>query len=297
MPGGALTANTQMMRDNGMLEKLPTVILAMREVVERGGYATSVTPVSQFYFQQAFNNVIFGPWERIADGYGRMVLGYFGKTPVEPDPKIVELAREQLELEPTRKNSLDLADQDETKSLAHAKKELIKNSLPTHEENLFIVAACKEKGIVFLKGEAEVQVRKKSDQKPVAVSSPAASPASSAPELYTVMVDGRKYNVEVSEGSTEDITVSPQPVPATVSAIVPTGVSDGEAIRSGIAGTVMKVPVSVGESVASGQVLVILESMKMEIEIKSHVAGRLLEVMVRSGQKVEDGHVLATVAI
>ncbi|MGB2553961.1 biotin attachment protein, partial [Campylobacter sp. MOP51] len=59
MPGGALTANTQMMRDNNILDKFPDVIDAMREVVEKGGYGTSVTPVSQFYFQQAFNNVLF----------------------------------------------------------------------------------------------------------------------------------------------------------------------------------------------------------------------------------------------
>ena len=80
MPGGALTANTQMMRDNNILDRFPEVILAMREVVEKGGYGTSVTPVSQFYFQQALNNVMQGPWKAIAPGYGKMVLGYFGKT-------------------------------------------------------------------------------------------------------------------------------------------------------------------------------------------------------------------------
>ena len=55
MPGGALTANTQMLRDNGLMEKYPEVIAAMGEAVARGGFGTSVTPVSQFYFQQAFN--------------------------------------------------------------------------------------------------------------------------------------------------------------------------------------------------------------------------------------------------
>ena len=78
MPGGALTANTQMLRDNGLMEKYPEVIAAMGEAVARGGFGTSVTPVSQFYFQQAFNNVMFGPWKKIAEGYGKMVLGYFG---------------------------------------------------------------------------------------------------------------------------------------------------------------------------------------------------------------------------
>ena len=66
MPGGALTANTQMMRDNDILDRFPEVIAAMQEVVEKGGYGTSVTPVSQFYFQQALNNVMQGPWKAIS---------------------------------------------------------------------------------------------------------------------------------------------------------------------------------------------------------------------------------------
>ena len=84
LPGGALTANTQMLRDNNLMDKYPAIVEAMAETVARSGYGTSVTPVSQFYFQQAFNNVMFGPWKKIADGYGKMVLGYFGKTPVAP---------------------------------------------------------------------------------------------------------------------------------------------------------------------------------------------------------------------
>ncbi|MFW3405232.1 biotin attachment protein, partial [Aliarcobacter butzleri] len=74
------------------LDKFPADIKAMQEVVVRGGFGTSVTPVSQFYWQQAYANVMFGPWKQIAPGYGRMVLGYFGKTPVEADPEIIKLA-------------------------------------------------------------------------------------------------------------------------------------------------------------------------------------------------------------
>ena len=102
MPGGALTANTQMMRDNNSFHLFTKVIENMREVVAKGGYGTSVTPVSQFYWQQAFSNVMFGNWKKIADGYGKMVLGYFGKTPTKPNDEIVKLASEQLKLEPRR---------------------------------------------------------------------------------------------------------------------------------------------------------------------------------------------------
>jgi len=122
MPGGALTANTQMMRDNNTLNRFEDVIMQMGEVVARGGFGTSVTPVSQFYFQQAFNNVFFGPWKRIAEGYGKMVLGYFGRTPVEPDPEIVKLARDELKLEPTTEIPVDINDRDSSKGIEAAKK-------------------------------------------------------------------------------------------------------------------------------------------------------------------------------
>ena len=117
LPGGALTANTQMMRDNGTMNRFPEVVTAMNEVVSKGGFGTSVTPVSQFYFQQAYSNVMFGPWKKITDGYGKMVLGYFGKTPCEPDPEVVKMASEQLKLEPTKEKVVDIKERDKTKGI------------------------------------------------------------------------------------------------------------------------------------------------------------------------------------
>jgi pyruvate carboxylase subunit B len=210
MPGGALTANTQMMRDNDTLEKFDEVIEAMTEVVERGGYGTSVTPVSQFYWQQAYANVTFGPWKQIAPGYGRMVLGYFGRTPVEPDPEIVKLASEKLGLEPTTENPLDIADRDPAKSIAHWKKVLEEEGLETTEENIFIAASCERKGIAFLKGEGPLMVRKVGEaaerkEEPVV---PKEKGGAKVAGSYTVMVDGRRYSVQVAEGD-EEITVTP----------------------------------------------------------------------------------------
>ena len=184
MPGGALTANTQMMRDNNCLERFPEVIAAMGEVVEKGGFGTSVTPVSQFYFQQAFNNVFFGPWKRIAEGYGKMVLGYFGKTPVKPNQEIIDLCKEQLEMEPTDRKAVDINDEDPKKGIDAATTLLKDNDLPLNDENIFIAATCKEKGVTYLKGEAKTMVRKHSDEEkaPAAASEPAAA-ATAAPTV------------------------------------------------------------------------------------------------------------------
>ena len=160
MPGGALTANTQMMRDHGTLERFREVIDAMSEVVRRGGYGTSVTPLSQFYFQQAYNNVFFGPWTRIAEGYGKTVLGYFGRTPVPPDREIVRIASEQLGLEPTTRSPIEIANENPDAGITGAKRMLQAARLPATDENVFIAATCKEKGITFLRGEAKSLVRK-----------------------------------------------------------------------------------------------------------------------------------------
>jgi pyruvate carboxylase subunit B len=290
MPGGALTSNTQMMRDNNILDKFPQVIRAMREVVEKGGYGTSVTPVSQFYFQQAFNNVMFGPWKKIADGYGKMVLGYFGHTPSAPDETVVKLASEQLKMEPTTQNAIDIADEDETKSLAHVKEILEKEGLEINDENVFIAASCKEKGIAYLKGEAKVNVRKKSMMKKEQETKVVASNGE-----YTVIVNGEKFNVQVSEGLDASVEVkSITPASAAVSAPSSAPVSSGTEVKSNIPGSVFKIVTKVGDSVNEGDVIMVLEAMKMEIEVISPCSGTIKSINVEKGQNVVNDQVLAT---
>ncbi|ECL1842272.1 biotin attachment protein [Campylobacter jejuni] len=288
MPGGALTANTQMMRDNNILDKFPQVIHAMREVVEKGGFGTSVTPVSQFYFQQAFNNVMFGPWKKIAEGYGKMVLGYFGKTPVTPDANIVELASKQLNLEPTTELAINIADKDESKSIAYTKTLLEKEGIETSEENIFIAAACKEKGIAFLKGEAKVNIRKLASMpKPMSVDE----------NKFTVAVNGNKYHVEVSCGFDKDVNVkSVKKVEENKNIISSNSTSSVDAeneILAGISGNVFKIYVNEGEEVKSGQAIMVLEAMKMEIEVNAPKDGIILELCIKIGDTVNEGEVLA----
>ncbi len=290
MPGGALTANTQMMRDNNILDKFPEVILAMREVVQKGGYGTSVTPVSQFYFQQAFNNVMFGKWKKIAEGYGKMVLGYFGKTPVTPDKEIIKLASEQLGLKPTTKHAVDIADKDESKSLAHVKEILKQNKIKVTEENVFIAAACKEKGIAFLKGEAKVNVRKIDPNTKVNEGRQTQS------GRYSVVVNGSRYNVEVSEGFNDSIQVKSitevegKSVKSAKSAVA--GATENDIVAS-LPGAVHKILVSAGDHVKKGQAIVVLEAMKMEIEVKAPKDGIIGSIEVSKGQSVANNQVVA----
>lgn len=299
MPGGALTANTQMMRDNNMLDRYPEVIRAMREVVEKGGYGTSVTPVSQFYFQQALNNALMGPWKKIAPGYGKMVLGYFGKTPTAPDAEVVRIAAEQLKLDPTTENAIDIADRDETKSIAYWTQKLSDEGIEATDENIFIAASCDIKGIAFLKGESTVNVRKNS---PKAAESK--QPNQSQQEnftmangTYTVIVDGQQYNVQIVDGNANVQSVSAAaPIAAAPAPVAAAPVaSAANAICAELPGSVFKLVASVGDSVNAGDKIMILEAMKMEIDVVAPRAGKVTSINVQPNDKIEAGQVLAVV--
>lgn len=299
MPGGALTANTQMMRDNGTLDKFPEVIKAMREVVEKGGYGTSVTPVSQFYWQQAYANVMFGPWKQIAPGYGRMVLGYFGKTPVEPDAEVVRLASEKLKLEPTKENPLDIADRDEKKKISVWKQRLELEGIEATEENIFIAAACDEKGISFLKGESPLNVRKNDNKN----SNLGENKMANASGNYTVVVDGQKFNVTIAEGnaniqvtpvaSTAPVAAAPVAQVVTPAPVAATPAYSGTVVPAAVNGAVWKILVKEGDRVEKDQQIMILEAMKMEIDITAPVAGVITKILVNTTDAVEEGQSLA----
>jgi pyruvate carboxylase subunit B len=293
MPGGALTANTQMMRDDNTLDKFPEVIKAMQEVVEKGGYGTSVTPVSQFYWQQAYANVMFGPWKQIAPGYGKMVLGYFGKTPVAPDAEVVKLASEKLKLEPTTENPLDIADRDVTKSISAWKERLEIEELDVNDENIFIAAACQDKGIAFLKGESPLNVRKISE---IEENNESEEGNEMADGNYTVVVDGKKFSVQVAEGDVDIQVAAPAVVEAApAAAAAPAPAAGGTEVGATVNGNVWKILVEVGQKVEAGQVVSILEAMKMEIDVEAPCAGTITAIPAKPNDTVEEGQTLVVI--
>ena len=291
MPGGALTANTQMMRDINVMNRFPEVIKAMTEVVEKGGFGTSVTPVSQFYFQQAFNNVMQGNWKKIADGYGKMVLGYFGKTPTTPDAEIVKIASEQLGLQPTTELAMDIDDKNPKKGRKAAEQSLKDAGIDDlSDENVFIAAACKEKGIQFLKGEAKLGIRKNVEESAKATSNEVTITIGGSSygikiENGKAIVDGVSYDYSIKDGISQTIST---PTQAT---------SSGAAtpVTAGLPGTVVKIVSPVGTQVSDGTTILIVEAMKMEVEIKSSVSGSVKEIKVKPGDSIVAGQELAIV--
>lgn len=294
MPGGALTANTQMMRDTEIMDKYPDLIKAMSDVVRRGGFGTSVTPVSQFYVQRALNNVMFGPWKKIADSYGKMVLGYFGKTPVAPDPDIVKQAMDQLGLEPTTRSPRELNDEDPSKGVEAARKRLQDNGLEETDENIFIVATCQDKGLVFLKGEAELGIRKVQPEAP-----PHPDSAPGRPAEYTLTVDGKQYflafqgnNVTVN-GNVYQVSMC---ATGSDSSAAPTSGTDGATtpVTAQMPGVVLTVLVGEGDQISAGQNILVVETMKMQLYVAAPVSGTIAEMAVKPGDQIIIGQLLAS---
>lgn len=287
LPGGALTANTQMMRDNGVLDKYNDVVAAMREVVEKGGYGTSVTPVSQFYFQQAFNNVMFGPWNKIAEGYGKMVLGYFGKTPCEPDSEVVKIASEQLHLEPTTKTPLQINDENPNVGVEASKKRLVDNNIEVNDENIFISAACEDKGILFLEGKAHIGVRKNCGEKKETTSIKKS-------DAYCVKVNGKNFNIKFENDNKATVNGKTYDIDIKEGVKTPSSSSTGEVkeVKAALPGNVLRIEANVGDTVNENDVLLVVEAMKMETEIKSPFSGVVKSILVEQGDQIQTGQVL-----
>ncbi|MDA0711655.1 MAG: biotin/lipoyl-binding protein [bacterium] len=290
MPGGALTANTQMLRDNGIMDRYPEMIKAMGDVVARGGFGTSVTPVSQFYFQQAFNNVMFGPWERIAEPYGQMILGYFGKTPIPADTKIVKIASEQLKLEPTIQPPLERNDADPKKGIGAATQKLKAEGIEVTDENIFIVAACGEKGLAFLKGNAEIGVRKneKKDSAP--------GPTAEGPAEYHLTVNGKSVTVAI-DGDKAVVNGKTYTVQLKEGGASGAGAPTSEAlqVKAQMPGKVIRILKNEGDRVEKGESILVIEAMKMEVQITAPQPGSIAEVPVSVGDQVANGQTLATI--
>ncbi|MDD3154377.1 MAG: hypothetical protein PHS41_05870, partial [Victivallaceae bacterium] len=301
MPGGALTANTQMLRDNNLMDRYPQFISAMGEAVVKGGFGTSVTPVSQFYFQQAFNNVMFGPWKKIADGYGKMVLGYFGHTPSAPDPEVVKIASEQLKLAPTQRNPLDINEENPAKGRKAAVAMLQANQLPATDENIFIAATCLEKGIAFLKGEGKIAVRK-NDPTAVRESAPAPRPS----DAVNIMLGGREFKVEFKQagcalvnGKTYAFSAKNEGSPAEKSALenASAGNDSGKffEVHTPVPGMLIRFLVKPGDTVKRTTPILVLEAMKMETPILAENDGIVARFEVAVGDQVQTGALLAVI--
>jgi pyruvate carboxylase subunit B len=306
MPGGAIGPNVHMMVKAGILHKYSEVLSEFPIVVKAGGAWTSVTPGSQQYWLQAFNNVMYGRWKKIDPGYGRAVLGYFGRTPLPPDPEVIRLASEQLEKPPFEGDPLEAA----PKNIDAARKALEERGLPVTERNTFLVLAAMvpgkkleaNEGIRFLSGKPKIDLplKKKEEAGPPLPPPPpkAPAPAIQAPvkSRCTVQVDGRSktfvVTVEPLQGPGQE---SGQSKPAG-STTAPG--DNGTPVFSTFAGTVEVVDILVkeGDRVAKGQAVAAVEAMKAKHDIRAPQAGVVSSVSVRIGDEIDSTRPILTLS-
>lgn len=295
MPGGAIGPNVHMMVKAGILHKYSDVLAEFPVVVEAGGAWTSVTPGSQQYWLQAFNNVMYGRWEKIDNGYGKAVLGYFGRTPLPADPEVVKKASEQLNLPPFTGDPLEAA----PKNIEPAKKALEERKLPVNDENIFIVLASMvpgkkmelNEGIKLLSGQVKIDIplkkkeEIKKDEKPKEVIKEAVI---SGPVKSRCIVE--------ENGKVRTFIVTSEPIggsaAGTGTAAASPAVSENvksEAVYHPFAGTVQVVDILVrqGDKVQEGQTVAFVEAMKAKHHIKSPFSGTVTKVNVNIGDEIE----------
>jgi pyruvate carboxylase subunit B len=316
MPGGAIGPNVQMMKKAGILERYGEVLAEFPVVVESAGAWTSVTPGSQQYWLQAFNNVLYGRWEKIDPGYGKAVLGYFGKTPLQPDPEVVKKASEQLKAEPFDGNPLDAA----PNTIPDAKKALEERNLPVTDENVFLVVASMvpgknmdlNEGIRLLTGKAKIDIPLKKKAAPEPAPAPAPAPAAATPAPAAAPSGPTTTRCTVEEGGkTRTFTVTLEPLggeaggtPATAQSAIPSPMpsapppsTNGTKVFSTFAGSVevVDVKVRVGDRVEEGGVVAVVEAMKATHDIRSPKAGTVTAVHVRPGDEIDSSAPVATI--
>jgi pyruvate carboxylase subunit B len=290
MPGGAIGPNIHMMVKAGIRERYSEVLAEMRTVVEAGGAWTSVTPGSQQYWLQAFNNVLYGRWEKIDAGYGKAVLGYFGHTPLPPDPQVVARASEQLGLPPFDGDPMVAA----PNNVPVAEEALRKAGLEVNDENVFLVLSSivpgrkmeANEGLRFLTGNPKIDIPLKKKAPETSAPAVVPGPAPTGPVTTQVSVkEGdriRRFTVTVEPVD----QASPASVPAAAAASVP-------AARTPIFSTfggaveVVDILVAVGDMVQPGAVVAQVEAMKAKHDIRSPTGGRVGAVHVRIGDEVD----------
>jgi len=306
MPGGAIGPNVHMMVKAGILEKYGDVLAEFPVVVEAGGAWTSVTPGSQQYWLQAFNNVMYGRWKKIDPGYGKSVLGYFGKTPLPPDPAVVKIAAEQLKMDPFSGDPLQAA----PKNVETAKKALQERGLEVSDENVFMVLGAivpgkkmeLNEGIKLLEGRAKIDLPLKKAEEPKAGASTAAATASAAltgPVTNQVVVQeggsSRTFLVTVAPGGGNGAAAAAMPVAAT--APVPAASSSGTKVFQTFGGAVelVDILVQVGDSVKKGQAVAQIEAMKATHDIKAPCDGKVQAIHARIGDEVDSSKPIMTI--
>ncbi|WP_027156792.1 sodium-extruding oxaloacetate decarboxylase subunit alpha [Methylobacter luteus] len=290
VPGGMLTNMESQLKEQGAEDKFDAVLAEIPRVREDLGFIPLVTPTSQIVGTQAVLNVIAGErYKTITKETAGVLKGEYGATPAPVNAELQ--ARVLAGAEPITGRPADLLAPEMARLIAEvqdkARAEGVK--LSEHvEEDALINGLFAQVGWKFLANRgnpAAFEPVPGSVPAPAVSPAPTPAPAAQAVETYSVNVDGRHFNVAVGPGGN---AVSIQPVAITAPAVA----GDGVSVEAPMAGTILKVLVQVGSAVAEGDVVVIMEAMKMETEVRSRASGIVSAVHTKEGAAVTVGDTL-----
>lgn len=300
VPGGMLTNLENQLKQQNASDKLDLVLEEIPRVRKDLGYIPLVTPTSQIVGTQSVINVLTGErYKTIAKETAGILKGEYGKTPAPVDSalqaRVLEGAapvtdRPANHIAPEMaKIEAEVAEQAKVKGV-----KLADNAV----DDALIVALFPQIAWKFLENRnnpaafepAPTGNESAVENKPVSKAAPAASGSA----VYTVELEGKAFVVKVSEGGdiSHVATTAPQAAPQ----VAPAPATGGTPVTAPMAGNIWKVIATEGQTVAAGDVLFILEAMKMETEVKAAQAGTVRGICVKAGDAVAVGDTVMTLA-
>ena len=297
VPGGMLTNMESQLKEQGAADKFDEVLLEIPRVRSDLGFIPLVTPTSQIVGTQAVLNVMQGErYKTISKETAGVLKGEYGATPAPVNKELQARVLDGAEAIICRPADLLAPEMDkiveEVKRKAEAEGVKLSENI---EEDALIDGMFAQIGWKFLQNRGNPAAFEPVPNAESAVPAPIApAPSATGPtETYTVNVDGKSFNVAVGPAGA-DITVKAAAPVGPDLVITPPIVTGSGFVVSPLAGVILKVMVNVGSHIAEGDVVIVMEAMKMETEIRAKVAGIVTEVNVRQGDSVAVGDVLVT---
>ncbi|WP_288983636.1 sodium-extruding oxaloacetate decarboxylase subunit alpha [uncultured Treponema sp.] len=293
VPGGMLSNLESQLKQQGASNKMDDVLKELPIVQKDVGYVPLVTPTSQIVGTQAVFNVLFGRYERMTGEFRDLLVGKYGKLPAEPNADLVKKALAQNNMEEVVTcRPADKIEPEWDKMVKEAKE----NGGDGSDEDTLTYAMFPKVAPKFFKERANGPVDAATAF--AKKETPAAEPASKGGS-YIITVNGSAYNVTSDGNGSVTVNGTPYSVsvgtgtaaPATVSAPVATG---GVDVKAPVAGTLLKQCFANGTKVSKGQTIIIIESMKMELEVKATADGTIT-YSVAPGTQIQSGQVLAAI--
>ncbi len=289
VPGGMLSNLENQLKQQGASDKIDDVLKEIPLVQKDVGYVPLVTPTSQIVGTQAVFNVLFGRYNNLTQEFRDLLVGKYGKVPAAPNADLVKKALELNKMEKVVDcRPADLIEPEWDKMVEESKKNGGNGSV----EDTLTYAMFPKVAAKFFETRANgpVDAEKTFGLKET-------PKAASANGSYTVTVNGQSYQVSSNngaitvDGTSYNVSFGAADVSAPAAAATTVG---GEDVKAPVAGTLLKQCFANGTKVTKGQTIIIVESMKMELEVKSPADGTI-SYTVPAGTQISNGQVIATI--